>query len=437
MRPNGYGGAPYRQPAASGPTAHHSRAADPDQAGPDLLSPPGSTGPPSASLLHRGIGAPGTHYAGGNVGLPTANGQRLPPASLANGINSLSLNGGATQPGAYYSKPPVGGGQYVQSQAASQHQADALPPPRQAAAPGQTAMPSRIGPVARGPPAFGKNIPAQSAVRPPPAGPGSIGRPPLPASPNKHASIPMPAPPSPSASGQLPNQAQQQPMQMPLPPSHPRGLTPPSFNKGQPSAPGLNRPVSQPRQPSSKIDPAQVPRPSAKGLAAEEYQTSGNQYPNPPTTQARFIVRDTGNANPRYMRCTLSMLPYSNDLLKQSAMPLAAVVQPFAILDPSDDQTQTVDFGEAGPIRCGSCKAYMNPHMQFVDRGRKFRCCFCGTSNATPVDYICNTGADGRRHDAFDRPELCRGSVDFVASKEYMVCCMLKHSLTTCCLLVL
>ena len=40
------------------------------------------------------------------------------------------------------------------------------------------------------------------------------------------------------------------------------------------------------------------------------------------------------------MRCTLSMLPYSNDLLKQSAMPLAAVVQPFAILDPSDDQTQ-------------------------------------------------------------------------------------------------
>ena len=85
---------------------------------------------------------------------------------------------------------------------------------------------------------------------------------------------------------------------------------------------------------------------------------------------------------------------------------------------------QTVDFGEAGPIRCGSCKAYMNPYMQFVDRGRKFRCCFCGTSNVTPADYICNTGADGRRHDAFDRPELCRGSVDFVASREYMVSCI-------------
>ena len=106
-------------------------------------------------------------------------------------------------------------------------------------------------------------------------------------------------------------------------------------------APGLNRPANQPRQAaSSKIDPTQVPRPSAKGDLPEEYRTSGNQYPNPPTTQARFVVRDTGNANPRFMRCTLSMLPYSNDLLKQSAMPLAVVVQPFALLDPSDDPTQ-------------------------------------------------------------------------------------------------
>ena len=108
-------------------------------------------------------------------------------------------------------------------------------------------------------------------------------------------------------------------------------------------ASGLNRPPNQPRQTSSassKIDPTQVPRPSAKGDAPEEYRTSGNQYPNPPTTQARFIVRDTGNANPRFIRCTLGMMPYSNDLLKQSAMPLAVVVQPFALLDPADDATE-------------------------------------------------------------------------------------------------
>ena len=63
----------------------------------------------------------------------------------------------------------------------------------------------------------------------------------------------------------------------------------------------------------------------------------------------------------------------------------------------------------------------MNPHMQFLDRGRKFKCCFCGSLTPTPVDYVCNTGVDGRRHDANDRAELCRGSVDFIASQEYMV----------------
>ena len=114
---------------------------------------------------------------------------------------------------------------------------------------------------------------------------------------------------------------------------------------------GPNRPINQPWQTSStKIDPSQVPRPSAKGDAPEEYRTSGNQHPNPPTTQARFVVRDTGNANPRFMRCTLSMMPYSNDLLKQSGMPLAAVVQPFALLDPADDPTQVSSCGAQLPL---------------------------------------------------------------------------------------
>jgi protein transport protein SEC24 len=35
---------------------------------------------------------------------------------------------------------------------------------------------------------------------------------------------------------------------------------------------------------------------------------------------------------------------------------------------------------------------------------------------------MCNLGPDGRRCDADDRPELCRGTVEFVATKEFMVC---------------
>lgn len=46
---------------------------------------------------------------------------------------------------------------------------------------------------------------------------------------------------------------------------------------------------------------------------------------------------------------------------------------------------------------------------------------FAGYSDETPRDYHCNLGPDGRRRDADERPELCRGTVEFVATKEYMV----------------
>ena len=44
-----------------------------------------------------------------------------------------------------------------------------------------------------------------------------------------------------------------------------------------------------------------------------------------------------------------------------------------------------------------------------------------GFTDETPRDYHCNLGPDGRRRDADERPELCRGTVEFIATKEYMV----------------
>lgn len=47
--------------------------------------------------------------------------------------------------------------------------------------------------------------------------------------------------------------------------------------------------------------------------------------------------------------------------------------------------------------------------------------CFAGFSDETPRDYHCNLGPDGRRRDADEKPELCKGTVEFVATKEFMV----------------
>lgn len=84
----------------------------------------------------------------------------------------------------------------------------------------------------------------------------------------------------------------------------------------------------------------------------------------------------------------------------------------------------------SGPLRCGRCRAYINPFMRFTDYGRKFTCNFCGNINPTPHDYTENVGPDGRRRDADERPELCKGSVEFVATQQFMVAHSLLHTFT-------
>ncbi|MCO5560069.1 hypothetical protein L7F22_013675 [Adiantum nelumboides] len=186
--------------------------------------------------------------------------------------------------------------------------------------------------------------------------------------------------------------------------------------------------ISQPGSPaagsgggSSRIDPTQIPRPQISSAVTTFDTRVNNQAAQPPSATSSFIVRDMGNCSPRYMRCTLSQIPCSGDLLANSGMPLALMVQPLALPHPMEEPIQVVDFGENGPVRCIRCKAYINPFMRFIDQGRRFKCNFCGQTNDTPRDYHCNLGPDNRRRDVDSRPELSRGTVEFVATKEFLV----------------
>ncbi|XP_039123746.1 protein transport protein Sec24-like CEF isoform X2 [Dioscorea cayenensis subsp. rotundata] len=171
----------------------------------------------------------------------------------------------------------------------------------------------------------------------------------------------------------------------------------------------------------SKIDPNQIPRPMPSNSVVYFETRQGNQASIPPPASSEFVVRDTGNCSPRLMRCTINQIPCTGDLLATSSMPLALIVQPLALPHPEEEPIQVVDFGESGPLRCSRCKAYINPFMKFVEQGRRFICNLCGFTDETPRDYYCNLGPDGRRRDADERPELCRGTVEFVATKEFMV----------------
>ena len=70
------------------------------------------------------------------------------------------------------------------------------------------------------------------------------------------------------------------------------------------------------------------------------YETWGEGGACPPPATHDFIVRDRGNATPRAMRPTLHLIPAGSDLLKQSGMALAVILQPLAAPLPGDSPLQ-------------------------------------------------------------------------------------------------
>lgn len=126
------------------------------------------------------------------------------------------------------------------------------------------------------------------------------------------------------------------------------------------------------------------------------------------------------NCHPRFLRLTSHALPSSQSLLTRWHLPLGIVVHPLAEV-PDGDEVPIVNFGPAGIVRCRRCRTYINSYVTFTDAGRKWRCNICALMNDVPGEYFCALDANGRRCDLDQRPELSKGSVEFVAPTEYMV----------------
>ena len=169
---------------------------------------------------------------------------------------------------------------------------------------------------------------------------------------------------------------------------------------------------------TNRIDPSQIPRPESL-RAAERWQTRANVGQSPPAATSAFVVEDDGNCSPRYMRLTINQVLSTADALTSSAVPFGVVCQPLADVPLAEGKIPVIDFGEAGPVRCERCRAYVNPFFTFLDGGRSFQCNLCGMVNSTPRDYFCEIDHNGNRRDQNERPELCHGVVEFVAPAEY------------------
>lgn len=203
----------------------------------------------------------------------------------------------------------------------------------------------------------------------------------------------------------------------------PHGYTQPGGFPAAPRAPTPSGPMSGPSQQPRKLDPDQMPSPiqvieDDKRARGGVFQTSARGIA-PPLVTTNFNVEDHGNSSPRFIRSTMYTIPVSSDMMNTSKIPFATTITPFARLPDSEAPPPMVDLGQLGPVRCNRCKAYMCPFMQFVDGGRRFQCAFCNCNTDVPAEYFAHLDHTGRRTDCYDRPELCLGTYEFVATTDY------------------
>jgi protein transport protein SEC24 len=124
------------------------------------------------------------------------------------------------------------------------------------------------------------------------------------------------------------------------------------------------------------------------------------------------------NADPSYQRCTLNAIPTTSSLLGKAKIPLALVLTPYRTLNEGEPPVPVIT--DTVIARCRRCRTYINPYVQFIDGGNRWRCCMCNMSNEVPQlfdwDEVRNQPGD-----RWSRAELNHGVVEFVAPNEYMV----------------
>eukprot|EP00007_Cunea_sp_BSH-02190019_P003409 CAMPEP_0174246610 /NCGR_PEP_ID=MMETSP0417-20130205/42158_1 /TAXON_ID=242541 /ORGANISM="Mayorella sp, Strain BSH-02190019" /LENGTH=1133 /DNA_ID=CAMNT_0015326463 /DNA_START=167 /DNA_END=3568 /DNA_ORIENTATION=- len=416
-------------------------------AAPNFGTPPNPAPAPSAGFGQPPTQTPAAPAPVGQPG-PVSSGYPLMPSASATAATTAPTVTPAlptAQPGPYgmpgMSAPPTGTQTPSPSTAqpspypvpgslASQQQ-PAQPQPRAQPLPGQGQAPTSQPPV--GP--YGMlGQPMPSSIPQPGAYglPGQIqpGMPGYPASPGG-ATPPQPAVASPYGlmPGPLPTAGL---VPGPLPAAQPGAVhqpaAVPSFGLASPGAatPAGSAPgdMSQQQQPKPKMDPASFPNPISflQLSAPDEYNTRQSIAGTPPPfvlSNTRII--DQGCASPRALRMSLYNVPATKDLLNLTGLPMVATLRPLARACEGEMVPSVVDRSAHGPVRCSRCQAYMNAWDVFLDGGRKYRCALCEKVNDTPPECYSPLDANGMRMDALSRPELCRGTVDYIPNASYQL----------------
>ena len=172
-----------------------------------------------------------------------------------------------------------------------------------------------------------------------------------------------------------------------------------------------------------RVDPDQIPSVPRSRDTLSQYYLS-NIYPTferhvPPPAAVSFVAYDQGNSSPKFTRLSMNSIPASAESLASTGLPLGLLLQPLAPMQAGELEIPVLDFGDIGPPRCHRCRAYINPFMVFRSGGNKFVCNMCNYANDVPAEYFSALTPQGARVDREQRPELMRGTVEFMVPKEY------------------
>ncbi|GAW81646.1 protein transport protein Sec24A [Plasmodium gonderi] len=127
------------------------------------------------------------------------------------------------------------------------------------------------------------------------------------------------------------------------------------------------------------------------------------------------------NAFSHFVKSSVSYMPANTTLKQKAYVPLGFVIQPLAPIPDGYPELSSVNFGNSTVVRCKKCRTYINPFVRFEAGGKKWNCNMCYHVNDTPQFYFTPLDEKGKRKDLFQRPELCTGSVEFIAPSDYMV----------------
>ncbi|CEP62326.1 Sfb3p LALA0_S05e03092g [Lachancea lanzarotensis] len=138
----------------------------------------------------------------------------------------------------------------------------------------------------------------------------------------------------------------------------------------------------------------------------------------PPCASTQYYCVDQASSDPRKMSLTMHNIPKNEQIRSAAKLPMGAVLQPFASTS-LDEEVPQVDVTQVGgPLRCRRCRSYVNPAYSFTFDSKAI-CNFCKVSTQLSDEYTAPLNSNGTRSDLYERPELLKGSVDFLVPEAY------------------